>query len=195
MVAASRDQSFGQSIAGEQQGFSRGAQCESSPGTTLQGAVALDRELLIKLLNMTESRHDGEVLSAVRKSNELLRRSQLSWSDLVGPTSAPRPAPERAKTYHHDFHDLRGSAMARDARPYRRPEAAHAAFGSRKPPIKSIPFLLRIPLLPLLLVTDHRRTGPERSKAARATAMFIAVSMYLLCFGLSVVVLREAFRF
>jgi hypothetical protein len=201
MVAASRDQGFRQSFAGEEPGFSRQARRESSARTASQGVATLDRALLIKLLNMTESRHDGEVLSAIRKSNDLLRRNQLSWSDLVGATSAPQPeserAPERAGRYQPDFHDLRGPVTARGFRPYWRTTETRAAPDSLKPQMKSVPLLLRILLFPLWLVAElhPRHAGPERTKVARGTAMFIAVSMYLLCFGLSVVALREAFRF
>jgi hypothetical protein len=65
----------------------------------------VDRSRLVKLLNMTESQHDAEALSAIRRSNDLLRRSNTSWAELLmlpaqpemkfqkKPESAPQPAP------------------------------------------------------------------------------------------------------
>src|SRR5216683_3347611 len=61
----------------------------------------VDRERLVKLLNMTESQHDAEALTAIRRSNDLLRRSMTSWAELltlpdqaeiaVQPPSQPEP--------------------------------------------------------------------------------------------------------
>jgi|HubBroStandDraft_6_1064221.scaffolds.fasta_scaffold240194_1 hypothetical protein len=65
----------------------------------------VDRSRLVKLLNMTDSQHDAEALSAIRRSNDLLRRSNTSWAELLilpdqpemvsrqKPEPAPRPAP------------------------------------------------------------------------------------------------------
>ena len=65
----------------------------------------LDKERLVKLLNLTASSHDGEALAAIRKSNELLQQCKSSWSEVVGyvepvevpvveqPRPAPAPAP------------------------------------------------------------------------------------------------------
>jgi hypothetical protein len=52
--------------------------------------MQLDRERLIKLLNMTESDHDAEALSAIRRSNELLRHAKATWNDVV--LAAPMPS-------------------------------------------------------------------------------------------------------
>jgi hypothetical protein len=40
-------------------------------------------ELLLKLLNMTTSNHDHEVLVAIRKANELLTANKWSWEKLL----------------------------------------------------------------------------------------------------------------
>jgi hypothetical protein len=44
---------------------------------------------LVKLLNMTESQHDGEALAAIRKSINLLRLYRSSWSDMLATPPAP----------------------------------------------------------------------------------------------------------
>jgi hypothetical protein len=63
----------------------------------LVGSIALevDKDRLVKLLNMTESQHDGEALAAIRKSNDLLRLHQATWSDVLGVSdpSVEEPAP------------------------------------------------------------------------------------------------------
>lgn len=42
------------------------------------------RERLGKVLGMTGSSHDGEVLAAVRRAQSIMAGAKLSWSDLLG---------------------------------------------------------------------------------------------------------------
>lgn len=66
--------------------------------------VDLDKDRLVKLLNLTASSHDGEALAAIRKSNELLQQHKSSWSAVMGldppvvevQVERPRPAPAPA---------------------------------------------------------------------------------------------------
>jgi len=61
--------------------------------------VPVDRDRLIKLLNMTGSSHDSEALSAIRLSNELLRQTETTWADLLAlPTESGRQIAPEAKT-------------------------------------------------------------------------------------------------
>jgi len=53
--------------------------------------VTIDRERLIRLLRVTESDKDAEVLVAIRKANALLRANGTDWADIV-----VRPKPEAA---------------------------------------------------------------------------------------------------
>lgn len=61
--------------------------------------MELDRDRLVKLLNLSDSEHDAEALAAIRKSNELLRSNGLTWHALLGVSPSPPPAgngtPER----------------------------------------------------------------------------------------------------
>ncbi|SRR5216683_436322 len=63
--------------------------------------MRLDRERLIKLLNLTESEHDAEALSAIRRSNVLLRRHRTTWAELLAPSQervqTPQPEPMQAR--------------------------------------------------------------------------------------------------
>jgi hypothetical protein len=46
--------------------------------------VEFDKDRLAKLLNLTESEHDGEALVAIRKANDLLRQYGTNWSAALG---------------------------------------------------------------------------------------------------------------
>ena len=45
--------------------------------------------ILIKMLGMTGSKHDGEALVAIRKANAILIENNLSWEDLLTSSSQP----------------------------------------------------------------------------------------------------------
>jgi hypothetical protein len=104
--------------------------------------VKLDRDRLVKLLNLTDSEHDAEALAAVRKSNELLRLNGVTWHAVLGlpPAAgdgAERPAPPRAP-------DLPpGHAFARDYRNAFRREPVVAR-------LLAFPFWLALELLALV---------------------------------------------
>ena len=51
--------------------------------------MTIDRERLIRLLRMTESDRDAEALIAIRKTNAMLRKNGMSWSDVI---DLPQPA-------------------------------------------------------------------------------------------------------
>jgi hypothetical protein len=61
--------------------------------------MELDKNRLIKFLNMTDSQHDAEVLIAIRKANELLRLHRVKWTDLVGTPPRPRVVPAEPRAY------------------------------------------------------------------------------------------------
>jgi hypothetical protein len=46
--------------------------------------MTLNRDQLIKLLNLTGSEYDAEALNAIRRANALLRKHRATWADLVG---------------------------------------------------------------------------------------------------------------
>lgn len=55
--------------------------------------MTIDRERLIRLLRMTESDREAEVLVAIRKTNQLLRANDVDWSDVILPTPPPLAPP------------------------------------------------------------------------------------------------------
>jgi hypothetical protein len=69
--------------------------------------MTLDRERLIKLLNLTESEYDAEALNAIRSSNAFLRKHRTTWADLLAlpqePAKArqqrPRPRPRGSDAF------------------------------------------------------------------------------------------------
>ena len=53
----------------------------------------LDRALLVKLLGMIGSAHDGEALAAARKADAIVKSAGMTWLDVVeGPDSQTRGA-------------------------------------------------------------------------------------------------------
>ena len=110
----------------------------------------LDRDRLIKLLNMTTSNHDPEALVAIRLSNDLLHQHRMSWSDIVGhrdeSASPGLPGQTQSRTQHAE-------ASATDDTPTVRtnPKAnrAHAARDALKARIKTVPIWLRLLFFPL----------------------------------------------
>jgi len=56
-------------------------------------SAKLDRRLLVKVLGMLGSRHDGEVLSAARLAQAMISQSKVSWGELLGVKSGEEPEP------------------------------------------------------------------------------------------------------
>jgi hypothetical protein len=113
--------------------------------------VGLDRNRLVKFMNMTESQHDAEALLAVRKANELLRLNDLNWTDLVDPRPTPRagpqPAPEsrdRRGPHARNFNDPRSryGATARGR------SAEQARADNFRATVRAIPLPIRVLFLP-----------------------------------------------
>jgi hypothetical protein len=63
--------------------------------------MPLDRDQLIKLLNLTRSEYDAEALSAIRHADALLRKHQATWADLLAlpqeSSKARQPQPTQAR--------------------------------------------------------------------------------------------------
>jgi hypothetical protein len=90
--------------------------------------LEVDKDRLVKLLNMTESQHDGEALAAIRKSNDLLRLSRASWSDVLGVSAPPVEEPRQPEP-------PKPSAASRSsARPQQTARAASTAWQPEYPP-------------------------------------------------------------
>ncbi|SRR5260221_998762 len=55
----------------------------------------LNRERLARVLGLLGSHHDGEVITAARHADTLVRRAGLTWPDIVlqRPLPTPRPDP------------------------------------------------------------------------------------------------------
>jgi len=160
---------------------------------------------------MTTSKHEGEVLSAIQKSNELLQRSEMSWSDLIKPaeapsvqpqaqsqpqsqTHAPPERPREADFAAHRYYRFHGPSAAR-GQTYHSKYRARARSASLHSTIRSMPWLVRIPLFPLWLAAElYAGYAPtEQTRTRRGAAMVIIVILYVLCFGLSIAAINEAF--
>jgi len=80
--------------------------------------MTLNRDQLIKLLNLTRSEYDAEALNAIRRANALLRKHRATWADLL---ALPQ---ESAKARHPE------STQAQQQRP-RGSDAFKAKHGYR----------------------------------------------------------------
>lgn len=61
----------------------------------------MSEQLFIKLMMMTTSPHDGEVLTAIRKANAILAGQNLNWEEFIMQMGAA-PAPEPEPFVNHD---------------------------------------------------------------------------------------------
>lgn len=113
--------------------------------------MGLDRNRLVKFMNMTESQHDAEALMAIRKANELLRLNDLDWTDLVDrrpstrPGSQPASEPrDRGNPRARNFNDpgnRYGSAR-------RRRSAEEVRADNFRATVRAIPLPIRVLFLP-----------------------------------------------
>ena len=67
--------------------------------------MPLNRDQLIKLLNLTRSEYDAEALNAIRRANALLRKHRATWEDLLAlpqeSAKARQPEPTQARQQRH----------------------------------------------------------------------------------------------
>lgn len=64
--------------------------------------MKIDLIQLIKILNLTQSDSDGEVLSAIRMANSRLKAAGESWESLINPP-LPKPKTYRYKQISDEF--------------------------------------------------------------------------------------------
>lgn len=151
--------------------------------------MALDRELLVKLLNMTDSSHDGEALAAIRRSNVLLKQGKTTWRELLAAEATAKadadgqgdvaawagPPGERAKDAKWGDDLFGGEAAFASTFPNRsgtdeRAEAKKALRGR----IRSVSPILRFLLFPVWAVAEAYVTAmhgePVRVKAIAVLA-------------------------
>jgi hypothetical protein len=150
----------------------------------------LDRERLIKLLNMTESQYDAEALIAIRRSNALLRKSKTSWAELLAqphqpakasPPSSPSPetGPERKPNteprqkpanwgadLYGDEPSIPPVAPAKD-------KAANDKAAARAR-IRSIPIFYRLMFFPIWAVSETYVTSVHKERFGTQLVSIIA---------------------
>jgi hypothetical protein len=169
--------------------------CYDLPGEGVT-AVTLDKYRLIKLLNMTASQHDAEVLMAIRKSNALLRQSRATWSEILGAIdSGPleNPASPGYQT-HPEEDDSRQSASAQASEARGLWEASVRADSFRAE-LRAIPSWLRLLFFPLWAGAEVVATAviPKRNGFKRGIGVVLAVIVFLLLSGAYLAVLIQLF--
>jgi hypothetical protein len=74
--------------------------------------LPLDWDRLEKLLNMTASQNDAEVLTAIRMSNKLLKQQRVKWADVLAkpePIEPKAPAEVKSEYNYNPRHTVRAS--------------------------------------------------------------------------------------
>jgi hypothetical protein len=158
-------------------------------------AVALDRYRLIKLLNMTTSQHDAEVLVAIRKSNALLRQSRATWSEVLGITTGPLedPAPPSYQTRPEGNNPREfASAQAFEARGLWKASVRADSFRAE---LRAIPSWLRLLFFPLWAGAEVVATTviASRNSIRRAIGVVLALIVFLLLSGVYLALLIQLF--
>ena len=162
--------------------------------------MALDKYRLIKLLNMTASQHDAEVLVAIRKSNALLRQSRATWSEVLGaidpgtldnPAENPPPPGRQAHPQEEDSRQF-DSAQASEARALWEARVRADTFRAE---LRAIPSWLRLLFFPLWAAAAVVATTviPERSGFKRGVGIVLALVVFLMLGGVYLAVLFQIF--
>lgn len=154
--------------------------------------VDVDKDRLVKLLNLTASSHDGEALAAIRKSNELLQQYKSSWSEVMGlnappaeieverprpaptPPPAPAPAPKKPSVW--------AEATATPQRPREHMLPAGYAFARQyRNEFRHQPFLPRLLAFPFWIVVEIiAALRPTKLVNTRGAAMVFTFVISLL---------------
>ena len=96
----------------------------------VRGAMTLNRDQLVKLLNLTASEYDAEALNAIRRANALLQQQRATWADLLAlppePAKGRQPEPTQAQ-YQRPRSRPRGP-VAFKAKPIWEPKVGHAQW-------------------------------------------------------------------
>jgi hypothetical protein len=149
----------------------------------------VDRARLVKLLNLTESQHDGEALTAIRRSNEMLRRSKTSWEEVLTPApsdqqqaSPPPPEPEperkpRPRTAGWGS-DLFGEEASVPPPPKEKDERNESKINEYKTiaraRIRSIPIFYRLVFFPIWAFAESYVTAVYRERLPTKLISIIA---------------------
>ena len=123
--------------------------------------MTLDRDQLIKLLNLTRSEYDAEALNAIRHADALLRKHEATWADLIAlprePTKASQPEPTQAQQQQQPRASPEGSAKFK-TEPNREPKVRHALSPSLT--VLFFPYAIFVWLYERVVLTTRRRLKP-----------------------------------
>jgi hypothetical protein len=134
--------------------------------------MPLDRDQLIKLLNLTRSEYDAEALNAIRRANALLRKHQATWADLLAlpqeSSKARQPKPTQARQQRP-----RGSDAFKAKHGYR---ATNSTTQVQFSLIGWLPPSLTILFFPsVVYVWLYERVVPTRRRRLKPVAMLVPI--------------------
>jgi hypothetical protein len=144
--------------------------------------MTLDRDQLVKLLNLTSSKYDAEALNAIRHADALLRKHRATWADLLAlpQESAKTPQPESAQAQQQQPRPRPESSATFRTRPIREPEVWHVVSASLT--ILFFPYAVFVWLYEMVVPTTRRRLKPVAMLVpifGAATAASIWVCLFL----------------
>jgi hypothetical protein len=122
--------------------------------------MALDRDLLVKLLNLTSSKHDAEALNAIRHADALLRKHGTTWVDLLAlpQESAKAPQPESTQAQQQQPTPRPDRSATFKTWPIREPDVRHAFSVSFT--ILLFPYAVFVWLYEMFVPSTRRRLKP-----------------------------------
>jgi hypothetical protein len=90
--------------------------------------MTLNRDQLVKLLNLTGSEYDAEALNAIRRANALLQQQRATWADLLAlpQETAKGRQPESTQAQHQRPRPRPRGPVAFKAKPIWEPKVGHA---------------------------------------------------------------------
>ena len=122
--------------------------------------MTLDRDQLVKLLNLTSSEYDAEALNAIRHADALLRKHETTWVDLLAlpQESAKAPQPESTQAQQQQPKPRPKSSAAFKTWLVRVPAFRHALLASLT--ILFFPFAVFVWIHEMLVPTTRQRLKP-----------------------------------
>jgi hypothetical protein len=124
------------------------------------GAMTLDRDQLVKLLNLTSSEYDAEALNAIRHADALLSKHGTTWADLLAlpQVSAKAQQPEPTQEPQQQPTPRPESSATLKTRPIRELKVRHAL--STALTILFFPYPVFVWLYEMVVPTTRRRLKP-----------------------------------
>jgi hypothetical protein len=102
----------------------------------------IDRERLIKLLGLLGSDHNGEIASAGRMADALIRDAGVTWADVIGPDAAQRKVVDALRAENTELQEQVRRLLVQNDELQVRARASRAMFYKRRDRAKRLAVLI-----------------------------------------------------